>query len=371
MSLRRLGALACALLVPLSALDAAAGEPGRPAGQRAAQGQERVGPSLNDLDARGSTGTVGSQRTTNATGFVGADGVFYPYAPLVIAGYSDEFFLGQDFDVACADGLSYAKGMRRLAKLARTIEAAGKRVVFTIAPNKTSVNSNNVYWPTVPHGSCGVFGVTDQQRALDTFRDRRYLSIRKSLADDPREVYWKTDAHWTTVGSSIFATELAERLDKKLGRRQKYLPTIRTELGDLYELLGLSSPETASALVPNDGVTVTPVPGSGGFDPVAGVSFTHSWTSRPAKRTLPGKTLVIGDSFAYLGLEALRPLFAKGTFMWIQPNMLSKIAAGIARSDTVVIEVVQRFVSTSILATASFRADVRRQLRHGKHHHRS
>lgn len=359
MPLRSLAALACALLVPLSAVDVAAGQQAEP------PARHRAGVSLNDLDARGSTTTApGGARAANATGFFGADGLFYDYAPLVIGGYSNEYFLGQDFDVACADGQQFARGLKRLGRLAKVIEAAGKRVVFTVAPNKTSVNSDNIYWPTVPHGSCGSFGVTDQNTTLDTFGDKRYLAIRRSLADDPREVYWKTDAHWTTVGSSVFATELAGRLDKKLGRRQKYLPAIRTELGDLYQLLGLTSPETASALVPHDGVSVTPVPGSGGFDPVAGVSFTHSWTSTPAKKTLRGKTLVVGDSFTYLGLESLRPLFARGSFVWIQPTMLDRIVTGIAKADTVVIEVVQRFVSTSILATDTFRTAVRRALRH-------
>jgi alginate O-acetyltransferase complex protein AlgJ len=355
------GALTCALLVPLSALDAAAGQQGH---QHAAP--VRTGPSLNDLDALGSTGAIGatgSQRAATATGFLGADGLFYDYAPLVIGGYSDEYFLGQDFDVACADGGKFAKGMKQLGKLAKLIASAGKRVVFTVAPNKSSVDGDNVYWPDAPHSSCGSFGVADQNRTLDSFPDRRYVAVRKSLADDPRDVYWKTDAHWTTVGSSVVATEIAARLDKRLARRQKYQPAIRTELGDIYQLLGLTTPETASALLPDDGVTVTQV-GKGGFDPVNGVSFEHSWASSPARRTLAGKGLVVGDSFSYLGLEALRPLFAKGTFLWVQPNMLGRIAAGIADADTVVIEVVQRFVSTSILGTRSFRAAVRKKLQH-------
>jgi len=42
---------------------------------------------------------------------------------------------------------------------------------------------------------------------------------------------------------------------------------------------------------------------------------------------------------------------------------MGRMAAGIAGADTVVIEVVQRFVSTSILATTTFRAAVQELLR--------
>jgi hypothetical protein len=312
-------------------------------------------PELPALLARDAAGSV----TAPAGGFsfFGADGLLYDFAPMVVGGWEGHVFFGPDYDTACADGARFKQGLRRLARLAKLIESTGRRVVFTVAPNKTSIYGGQIDWVNLPHGECTRLGLAQQDALLDTYDNRNYLPLRKALAKDPREVYWKTDTHWTSVGSSVFAEKLATKLDKKLGRKQRYTLIQQEFQGDLFSLLGIPQPETGQAAVPANNVSVR----IGPTDPL--VELQQTWKSSPRKKTLPGQTVMLGDSYSYVGLETLRPLFRKGHFVWIHPENLDYMVKSLVAADTVVIEVVQRYVSSSLIGTKSFRSQVRRALR--------
>jgi alginate O-acetyltransferase complex protein AlgJ len=293
--------------------------------------------------------------------YVGPDGIVHPGANVVIRGDDGYLFIGEDFDTACYDGDAFEDGLTRLARLSRLIEHYGKRVVFTVAPNKSSVATDEIVH--YPHGRCAKVGVAQQAKALDTFADPHYLPVHKWLASDKRQVYWRTDAHWDTVGSAVYAKHLARMFSPALAKEQHYQMTTRTKLGDLMEYLLTPLPETAPAALPHNGVRTRTKNGSDGFDPVSEVSFDHRWLSSPSAKTWHGDTLLVGDSFTYVGLEALRNLFRTGRFLWTAPYTLPVIVEGIKRADTVVIEVVQRFVTRSPLTTNKFYKQVRAALR--------
>ena len=61
------------------------------------------------------------------------------------------------------------------------------------------------------------------------------------------------------------------------------------------------------------------------------------------------------------------PLFAHGQFLWIGISPIKTIVKDIVRSDTVVIEVVQRYVAASLLTMKPFQRAVRKAL--AKHGH--
>ncbi len=308
-------------------------------------------PHLLARDARGS-----AAEPAGGAPFIGADGLLYDYAAMVVGGLDGQVFFGPDYDTACADGAKFEKGLRHLARLAKIIERSGKRVVLTVAPNKTSIYGSEIDWTSLPHGECTRLGLAQQDQVLDSFDYKSYLPLRRALAKDPRQMYWKTDTHWTSVGSSVFAEKLATRLDKRLGREQRYTLTQQQFQGDLYSLLGIPQPETAEAAVPAGNVSVQVGP----TNPL--VELQQTWRSSPRKKTLPGRTVVVGDSYTYVGLTTLRPLFRNGHFVWIQSPNLDYIAQSLVAADTVVIEVVQRYVSSSLIGTKAFRTQVKRAL---------
>jgi hypothetical protein len=295
--------------------------------------------------------SLGSQR------LVGHDGLLYESAPLVVNGLDGDMFLGLEFDLICAwGGKRLDGGLRRLGRLANLIERSGRRVIFTIAPDKSVINRQNVVPSSLPQGDCDSEGMAQQVKVLDTFPDPNYLSLRKTLDHDSRQMYWKTDGHWTTVGASKWVLKLARELDPKLAQRQRYAPTTDTQVGYLNQIRGITTTETVPGLTYAGKVKVQTAPGSP-YDLTPGGPFAmdHRWNSSPASMTWPGHTMLVGDSFTLMALYLLRPLFRHGRFVWVGNVPLPDIADGIADADTVVIEVVQFFGANSPLGTPAFR----------------
>jgi hypothetical protein len=295
---------------------------------------------------------------------VGSDGATYSASPSVVAGRNGELFYGRSFDLFCADGSgNFARSMDQLARLAKVIRRSGKRAVFLIAPDKAHVLGRNLVRSELPHGACDRRGIKAHGRLLDAHPDRSHLPIRKALAQDKRRIYWKTDTHWTTVGAAIYAKALATALDPALGARQKYKRGKKiTALGPMAYNIGSDEKETVPTLRPAGGVKVRTARGSLDLDDGDYV-VDHSWVSSPAGRTWPGRTVLLGDSFTFIALENLRPVFRKGRFLWVGNIPQAEINKAVAKADTVVIEVAQFFATVSQLTTDSFRTSIRAALR--------
>jgi hypothetical protein len=160
---------------------------------------------------------------------------------------------------------------------------------------------------------------------------------------------------------------VAKALSPRLARKQRYLKTSRTRVGDLMMFTGSDTAETAPAWLPNNGVVTTAAPGSATFDPtLSKIYFDQSWVSRPARKTWAGSTLLLGDSFTYTALEPLRNLFARGRFMWLGFTDPAKVVDAVVRADTVVLTVVQRYIHVSPLQNNVLRAELKAALKQNK-----
>jgi alginate O-acetyltransferase complex protein AlgJ len=295
-----------------------------------------------------------------STTFTGADGLYYSYAPGVVAGQQDYLFLGNDFDFACGIGPAMRHSLAAYAKLARIIRRSGRRVVFTVAPDKTAALSA-VRPSQPPHGVCDQEGLAAQDQLLEHFGDPDFLPLLAPLRRSPHQVYWRTDQHWTTVGGSVFARALATHLTPRLGQQQRYTYGTETRLGILNLALGVDAPETLETAAPAGRVKVRTAKGAADWGGYPEFTFEHAWDSAPANRTWPGRTLLLGDSFMWYALENLRPVFRHGHFVWID-HTGTDVPQAIKSSDTVVIELLQLFLPTSSILTPAFRRTVAREL---------
>lgn len=304
-------------------------------------------------------------RTEAPPPFVGIDGQLYDRAPTIVDGKHGTVYIGQDFDGACYWGPRFPAAMRKLARLATIIEKSGRKVIFTVAPNKSSVNKADLP-ADLPHGVCDQVGLKQQDTFLDNLRDPRYLGLRQLLAKATvagRGMYWGIDTHWTTVGGTQFAQKLARRLDPRVARLQRYRNTEETILVD-FNALGLMDgvTETGPARFPTTRVRVEPRHGSNPFDPVL-VSPSLDWVTRPARQTIKGHTLLLGDSFMYRAMPSLLPLFKHGRFIWTGQRGMKETAEAVVKADTVVLEVVQRYLPISAIVSRELRRAVARALR--------
>jgi hypothetical protein len=307
-------------------------------------------------------GTATGSATAPGQTFTGVDGLLYRPADLVVHGKDGTLFFGEDFDTLCGVDRSFKTGIRRLARLSRLIERSGRRSLFAVAPDKSSAMPYDLPDP-LPHGSCDQFGLERNREVLDEYSNPDFVSVLSRLARTP-DAYWKTDAHWSTVGASVYAKEVARHLSRRLAHAQRYVSTQRTKLGDLEVFLADAMVETAPARLPANGVTTRAAHGSATFDPsYTSIYMDLSWTSTPARKTWPGRTLLLGDSFTYTALEPLMNLFHRGRFMWLGYNDIDEIVRAISRADTVVIAAVQRFASISPAVQGAFYAAVRQGLR--------
>jgi hypothetical protein len=308
--------------------------------------------------ARDVTGISGNPGTP----FTGIDGLVHLTSPVAIKGRHGYFYIGSDFDTACAFGPALGNAMDGMARLAAIIARSGRTVVWTIAPNKSAVEQRQLPTP-LPQDSCARRGMALQTKLLDTYRDAHYVPLRRALATAPG-AYWRTDSHWSTVGTSVAAEQVARRLSPKVAALQHYRPTERTHRGDLSYYVPGKGAETAPARVPRNGVVTRPGAGSPAYDPTLTSVYTDlSWVSSPRAKTYPGDTLLLGDSFTYVSFEAMSNVFRKGRFIWTGTQSDDAVVAAIKQADTVVLSVVQRFAPITPLISPAFQDQVRTALR--------
>ena len=305
----------------------------------------------------------GTDIPVNTQPFIGRDGLLYYPAPLVITGADGEEFLGSDFDTACGGNKRMVTKLRGLKRLARTIQRSGRKVVFTVAPTKPLVVDVEPTVELLPHGECAAAGLAEERALLAGYSDPRYLGLVQPLLTADGQTFFRTDPHWTTVGGAVYARELAGHLDPRLARRQRYTRTTTTMWGLFNYWYGNPTLETAASMVAANGVRSTPVEHRHRSDGAPNFTFDSSWRSAPARKTWPGRTLLIGDSFTVFALQTLQPLFAHGRFLWSEHVPQDAMVEGIKDSDTVVIEVVSFMLPGSPLVTPAFRHQVARALR--------
>lgn len=279
-------------------------------------------------------------------------------ASAVVQGRNGYLLFRRALDAACSTHLE--ANMHKIARVADVIRASGRRVVFTVGPDKASVVGDSLP-ELLPGPPCVGSGLVRQRRILDDFDAPGWLPLRADLQrahDNGDQVYWKTDTHWNSVGAALFATAIAQQLDPDVATTLELTDTVVRRRGDLFEMVGLPFAEQAPGVVLGTGGEVAEVGDSSRFDPDRDVYPMNKWRTGPAGTRIQGRSLLIGDSFTYYALDVLRPLFAEGTFFWTgKSGPTSSLLDQIEAADTVVIESVQRQVADpgGVLESEKFR----------------
>jgi alginate O-acetyltransferase complex protein AlgJ len=316
------------------------------------------------------TGPLGGAVVGSQTGQPQQNGPAYPR---LIQGTDGWLYFGGDVIGPCTPVLPVPEVLGRINRLAAAVEKSGRRFVFTIAPDKSTV------WPAnLPAGYLG-------KDCSTTRRDQFWAAVRATPPSgyfDMRGVvearqqrtgkaeYWPSDTHWGPWSAETYSLEMARRIDP--GAFTETLPSIgcvgtTTHVGDLGVLLGHRQQDTqpncrfASATAP--GGYVAPVESSPDGKPLPGFGNvpTHVDGTYSAKTGLPvarTRAVLFGDSFSSIARTSLLLLFNNLTLMHNEAANAfpDAVAQQMVDSDVVAYEIVERTVDQGNPALLSDKA---------------
>ncbi|WP_424535352.1 alginate O-acetyltransferase AlgX-related protein [Sphaerisporangium viridialbum] len=268
-----------------------------------------------------------------------------PAYPRIIEGRDGWLYFGDDVAEACRPVRPVAGILGRLRRLAEIVRKSGRRFVFTVAPDKTTI-----YPDKLPESFLGERCLTRRKQefwaALNAARLPGYVDLRAPLERLQREsgkpVYWRTDSHWNERSAALYGMELARALKPDLTRDTRLVAAGRDlREGDLGRLLGTPRSETADRWkLVRDGVRLVRRDDRG-----APVSYRVTNASSRAPLFQP-RTLLIGDSFTRESVSWIAPYFADLTVLRSDAPAKAgpeQVATQVAESEVVVFEMVERY----------------------------
>jgi alginate O-acetyltransferase complex protein AlgJ len=296
-----------------------------------------------------------------------------PQYPRLIQGTDNWLYFGGDVIGPCTPAMPVPDVLARINRLAAAVQRSGRRFVFTIAPDKSTV------WPAnLPASYLGKDCSTTRRdqfwAAVRANPPTGYFDLRGPIEarqqQTGRPEYWPSDTHWGPWSAETYALELAKRVDPAsfAGR----LPSIgcvgtTSHVGDLGVLLGRRQTDTqpncrfASATAP--GGYVAPIESGAGGKPLPGfgstparVDGTYSGnTGLPVART---KAVLFGDSFSSIARTSLLLMFDNLTLLHNETagTYPDAVAQLMVDNDVVAYEIVERTVDQGTPALLSDKA---------------
>lgn len=273
--------------------------------------------------------------------------------PPIITGPDGTLFFGADVGNTCAPAMSMETVETQLNRIAKAVEDSGRTFVLAVAPDKSTFDSAKL-----PDSFAGKACMTERKDAfwamLDAQGGFQIVDPRESLktlqGQISEPIYKKYDTHWSLHGAYQFANDVATALDPGVAATTTSTVVGQTQLdGDLSVLLGTPQKDTYDDVrIQRPGVTLT-------MDsttiqpneiPSLTADFQHTAATTEDAPLIPGKTLILGDSFFEASRFMFPSYFADLTYVHNQaigePAGLAQIPEQMADSDVVVLEVVER-----------------------------
>lgn len=291
-----------------------------------------------DQQKKNDVGPVVAPTTTEA-------GVPAPPAPSeyqqVIEGSDNWLYLGFDVQGACEPKLPLDVVFQRVAQLRQVVEASGRKFVFVVAPNKSTMVPEHL--PPV------YFGKDCATKARDEFWQRVVaetgaVDLRPNLELAAKKikgpVYSKFDTHWTFDGGLVYARAIAEQAKPGVSVTWRSTQGKVVQVpGDLSSLIGQrKSVVLQSYRLAPDGVDVRSREVEGSF------AEPRRVTQSSGKGVVDAKVGVLGDSFTFYVHQYVVAGFADITlqnsdFVPADPH---RTGAMLADQDVVVFEAAER-----------------------------
>lgn len=264
-------------------------------------------------------------------------------------GEDREPFFAVDFIYPCRGNAARMDAVhQQLQEDSATLESTGAYVVYTVAPDKSSIRDEKLGGLRDSLLNCAdrVRGSFVQWEARQDFP---LITLWDELEDaDASRVgrddgaYYFGDSHWNADGAAVWTKKLLQRLiDDGIAPPSVLddLDKTGSEPGevvipDLFRNMGLTETVEREELVyERAGVSTT----DNSITTSEGAKLTHMLSSSTGAELIPGKTLILGDSFLHThAITQLAPFFADVTF-----GSLADFE-DVENYDNVIVERVQR-----------------------------
>lgn len=291
------------------------------------------------------------RKVVRAIGRTGYDRLGYSFNSRVYVGEDRVPFFTEDFIKPCGTPFDPTTVDQRIRAFEQTAQRSGKDVLFVVAPDKSSVLRDKLGWAADALMSCAdpVREQTQARWGDDHLGPVVTLWPQFAAAEaaEPGRVWQAGDSHWSYQGAMMFTREVLDRLvvrgeapEQLRGapgaqeRADQRLP------GDLYPLLGFTrEDEVAYWVVRREGVTVetSAIPTDMGR-----TQRTHTTVAPAGTPMVPGRTLVVYDSFFYLAEAQLTPYFTEMTTLhWDDFRPMARDGQ-LPEFDRIIFQTVQR-----------------------------
>lgn len=270
-----------------------------------------------------------------------------PGTSAVLGGKDGWLYLNSEFFAECNPTTPRADVVNGLRRLQSILAASGRKFVFTLAPDKSTAAPEHLpdsygYSDCAPEAKQATYdGLTDA--AIPGYLDARSL-IDGRATKEKRDYYLRKDTHWNGLAEVAVARELARGIDPALVRGVRVNELIGEYTGDLTTLLGTpTSDQMIGASLERPGVTVQRDANA----PIQGVDSARTTATSTGAPLVPGRTLLIGDSFAGGLVDKLAPFSAEQ--VWIHNGAVRQVPKTVAdqiqASGTVVLVWNERYFS--------------------------
>ncbi len=265
--------------------------------------------------------------------------------PKVLLGIDGWLFLAEDLTKACRPLDTIDAALDTIDALHDVLERHGKRLVFLIAPDKTTFMADHLR-PS-PGDACAARFKDRLWNSLANRPPRGYVDLRAALeterSDTGAVLYRRLDTHWNERAAVVATRAVVEGIDPEL-----WATTTVVQQGeiarpdDLTRLLGRSTREPTPHLGVRRSVSETVRHIQPGDHPGSPHAFHVTNRARGNTPLVQGKTLFFYDSFGAMLHPFLSGFFAdiEGANHLLTPP--ATIAERFPDADTVIYEIVER-----------------------------
>jgi alginate O-acetyltransferase complex protein AlgJ len=270
--------------------------------------------------------------------------------PNTLHGRNGVRFFHDDIALACRPAIDPQGAAEGLTAAMGAIAASGRDVVTMVAPNKTTIEGDLLPSDTIGLGCYRTFsqGLWQQLDAasIPGWVDVRHLLTTTPPADEER--YKRTDTHWNGVGSILAVRAAVEHFQPGLWDDGALVRHNLTYTGDLTVLDGSPFSDTTTTVdVRRPGIIRNTTPD---ISTAATPTLRRITNSGPPGSLVPGRTLLLTDSFGNAAVSQMAPWFADLTIVSLNDFNADVFVSLIQHADRVWFLSVERLLPVRVAA---------------------